>query len=260
VGQLVHLIRHRDRGQLGAEHRDQLAENQAAQVTGPAHGRQVDEQPPRASASPHGTTAHLRFLPDPETSSPEPNPDPQTPDPRPSNPGTPDPRPSNPGPGPRTPQTPGPRTPQPRNPDRQTPDPDPGPSNRTLGPRIPKPRTRRRAGSRRTQSVNGWRKGRCARHDDGQHGRSLPFCFGTRDNRATDRNDCGCRFRRRRLGLWRTQGLGGHAAKLSWAKLSWRTRAGKVSWAGPYRARCVERGGRGWENGGDEAADRRRSA
>jgi hypothetical protein len=173
-------------------------------------------------------------------------------DPEPSNPG-----PSNPGPQTVKPRT---RTLKPRTPDRQTPDPDPGPSNRTLGPRIPKPRTRRRAGSRRTQSVNGWRKGRCARHDDGQHGRSLPFCFGTRDNRATDRNDCGCRFRRRRLGLWRTQGLGGHAAKLSWAKLSWRTRAGKVSWAGPYRARCVERGGRGWENGGDEAADRRRSA
>jgi len=243
VGQLVHLIRHRDRGQLGAEHRDQLAENQAAQVTGPAHGRQVDEQPPRASASPHGTTAHLRFLPDPETSSPEPNPDPQTPDPGPSNPGR---------------RTPKPRTLKPPTPDRQTPHPDPqtGPWD----PRIPKPRTRRRVGSRRAQSVNGWRKGRCARHDDGQHGRSLPFCFGTRDNRATDRNDCGCRFRRRRLGLWRTQGLGGHAAKLSWAKLSWRTRAGKVSWAGPYRVRCVERGGRGWENGGDEAADGRRSA
>jgi hypothetical protein len=32
VGQLVHLVRHRHRGQLGAEHRDELTGDQAAQI------------------------------------------------------------------------------------------------------------------------------------------------------------------------------------------------------------------------------------
>ena len=34
-------------------------------------------------------------------------------------------------------------------------------------------------------------KRRCARPDGGEPGRSLPFWFRTRDNRATERNDCG---------------------------------------------------------------------
>ena len=67
-------------------------------------------------------------------------------------------------------------------------------------------------------------KARGACNHGGQDGRSLPFCFRTRDNRATDGNDCGS-------PVLRPEGVRG-ACTTRW---------------GP--------GGRGWENGGDEAAD-----
>ena len=48
--------------------------------------------------------------------------------------------------------------------------------------------TRRRGALLRRRSPE---KARGACNHGGQDGRSLPFCFRTRDNRATDRNDCG---------------------------------------------------------------------
>ena len=47
VGQLVHLVRHRHRGQLVAEDGHELAPDQVAEVARPPQRRQVDEQAPR---------------------------------------------------------------------------------------------------------------------------------------------------------------------------------------------------------------------
>jgi len=73
-----------------------------------------------------------------------------------------------------------------------------------------------------------------------EHGRSLPFCCGTRDNRATERNACGWPVPPRAPGLRRPRCLA----------------AAQCLTAAPD----TEPGERGWENGGDEAADGRRSA
>ena len=57
------------------------------------------------------------------------------------------------------------------------------------GPAEPVTATRRR--HHQTAGAEGPAKGRCAPRGGGEPGRSLPFCCGTRDNRATDRDDCG---------------------------------------------------------------------
>ena len=63
AGQLVHLVGHRHRGQLGAEHGHELAGDQAAEIAGPPQRRQVDEQAPRGPGRPLGGLAHPGVLP-----------------------------------------------------------------------------------------------------------------------------------------------------------------------------------------------------
>src|SRR5215813_12476519 len=63
VGQLVHLVRHRHRGQLVAQDGHELAPDQVAEVARPPQRRQVDEQAPRGPGLSLPLAAHPRPLP-----------------------------------------------------------------------------------------------------------------------------------------------------------------------------------------------------
>jgi len=127
VGQLVHLVRHRHGGQLGAEH-------------GPSSPRtnRRRSRDRRSGARSINTRARRSALPPNVTSS---------------------------------------RT-------------------RAGAPRPTAHARRSRSCDASAQCLNGRRcsfdkSGRWAPPDGSEHGRSLPFCCRTRDNRATDRDDCG---------------------------------------------------------------------
>ena len=159
-GQLVHLKGHRDRGQLVTEHGDELARHQPAQVAGAPQRSHVDEQPPpvpgrlmlRALAHCGGP---LKMTDGHSASYPTGGPG-STRAPRRASNATACPRPPAASAAPADPMMPGSCTP---------------PSGSPGGPRAPRGPDH-------------------AGRDTRQHARSLPFCFRTRDNRATDRNDC----------------------------------------------------------------------
>jgi hypothetical protein len=132
----------------------------------------------------------------------------------------------------RLPPGPGPRLPYPSASART------GPAAPGPGPRLPPvPRSTRRtdhATRRRNRPTAGEKAGvrprAAASLADHYHSASEHGIIGRRIETVV-----AGRFRRGHPGLWR----------------------GRGAW---HAAPCVEPGGRGWENGGDEAADRRRSA